>query len=127
MAQRQRIQSACNVGDAGDVGLILGLGKSPLRRNGNSLQYSCLGNSMDRGAWWATAQEVTKIPGLQGGVVIKEFTCNAGDARDASLTPGSGRFSGVGSGNPLQYSCLENFMDRGACWAVVRRVSKSQT
>ena len=116
--------SACN---AGDVGLILGLGKSPLRRNGNPLQYSCLGNSMDRGAWWATAQGVAKILGFQGGVVIKESTCNAEDARDESLTPRSGRFSGVGSGNPLQYSCLENFMDRGAWWAVVHRVSKSQT
>ena len=71
--------SACN---AGDVGLILGLGKSPLRRNGNPLQYSCLGNSMDRGAWWATAQGVAKILGFQGGVVIKESTCNAGDAQE---------------------------------------------
>ena len=49
--------SACN---AGDVGLIPGLGRSPGERNGNSLQYSCLENPMDRGAWWATVQGVAK-------------------------------------------------------------------
>ena len=45
---------------AGDVGLILGSGRSPGEGNGNSLQYSCLGNPMDRGAWWATVHGVTK-------------------------------------------------------------------
>ena len=45
--------SACN---AGDPGLIPGLGRSPRERNGNPLQYSCLENPMDRGAWWATVQ-----------------------------------------------------------------------
>ena len=40
-------------GDTGDTSLIPGLGRSPGEDNGNSLQYSCLGNSMDRGAWWA--------------------------------------------------------------------------
>ena len=44
-------ESACN---AGDLGLIPGLGRSPGEGNGNPLQYSCLGNSMDREAWWAT-------------------------------------------------------------------------
>ena len=42
-----------NAGDAGDMGSIPGLGRSPGGRNGNPLQYSCLGNPMDRGAWWA--------------------------------------------------------------------------
>ena len=42
------------------------------------------------------------------GAVVKNPSANAGDARDACLTPGSGRFPGEGSGNPLQYSCLEN-------------------
>ena len=42
-----------NVGSAGDVGLIPGLGRSPEEGNGNPLQYSCLENSMDRGAWWS--------------------------------------------------------------------------
>ena len=43
------------------------------------------------------------------------------------LIPGSGRFPGEGHGNPLQYSCLENSMDRGAWWATIHGVAKSQT
>ena len=50
-------ESACN---AGDLGLIPGLGRSPGEGNGNLLQYSCLENSMDRGAWWATVLGVKK-------------------------------------------------------------------
>ena len=46
--------------DAGDLSSICGSGRSPGERNGNLLQYSCLGNPMDREAWWATAHEVTK-------------------------------------------------------------------
>ena len=46
--------------NAGDVGLIPGLGRSPGEGNGNPLQYSCLGNTVDRGAWWATVHGVTK-------------------------------------------------------------------
>ena len=49
-----------NAGDAGDTGFILGLGRCPRGEDGNPLQYSCLENSMDRGAWWATVHEVTK-------------------------------------------------------------------
>ena len=49
--------SACN---AGDPGLILGLGRSPGEGNGNPLQYSCLGNPMDGGAWWPTVHGVAK-------------------------------------------------------------------
>jgi len=49
-----------------------------------------------------------------GGSVVKNLPANAGDAGDASLIPGLGRSPGVGNGNPLQYSCLENSMDRGA-------------
>ena len=43
----------------------------------------------------------------------KESACNAGGTRDMGLIPGSGRSPGEGNGNPLQYSCLENSMDRG--------------
>ena len=50
-------ESSCNVGD---LGLIHRLGRSPGGRNGNPLQYSCLDNSMDRGAWWAAAHGVTE-------------------------------------------------------------------
>ena len=50
-------ESACN---AGDVGSILGLGRSPGGGHGNPLQYSCLENPLDRGAWWATVHRVTE-------------------------------------------------------------------
>ena len=50
-------ESACN---AGDLGSISGLGRSPGERNGNPLQYSCLENPMDEGAWWATVHGVTR-------------------------------------------------------------------
>ena len=53
-------ESACNAGDTGDVGSIPGSGRSPEEGNGNLLQYSCLENPMDRGAWWATVQRVAK-------------------------------------------------------------------
>ena len=50
-------ESICN---AGDLGSIPGSGRSPGKRNGNPLQYSCLGNPMDRAAWWATVHGVAK-------------------------------------------------------------------
>ena len=120
-------------GNVGDLGSIPGSGISPGGRNGNPCQYSCLENSMDRGAWWATVHGVAELdmterlhftsiqgeshpPGLllcsfgllqvfPGGSVVK----NPGDA---SSIPGLGRSPGEGSGNPLQYSCLENPMGR---------------
>ena len=58
--------------------------------------------------------------------MVKNLPANAGDIRDMSLIPGSGRSLGVGSGNPLQYSCLGNSMERGAWQAVVYGTSKSQ-
>ena len=60
-------------------------------------------------------------------LVVKNPPVNAGDARDMGLIPGSGRSPGGGHGNPLQYSCLENPMDRGAWQATVHGVAKSQT
>ena len=57
----QQVKSlTCNVGNTGDTDLIPGLGRSPEEENGNPLQYPCLENSMDRGAWWATAHGVGK-------------------------------------------------------------------
>ena len=56
-------------------------------------------------------------------LVVKNPLANAGDTRDVGSIPGSGRFPGGGHGNPLQYSCLENPMDRGALWATVHRVT----
>ena len=57
--------------------------------------------------------------------MVKNPPAIAGDARDAGLIPGSGRSPGEGNGNPLQYSCPENPMDRRAGWATVHRVTKS--
>ena len=57
--------------------------------------------------------------------MVKNLAASAGSARDAGSIPGSGRSPGVGNGNPLQFSCLENPMDRGAWWATVLGVSES--
>ena len=59
--------------------------------------------------------------GFPGGSVVKEFVCSAGDT---GSIPGSGRSPGEGNGNPLQYSCLGNFMDRGALWATAHGVAR---
>ena len=90
-------ESACS---AGDPGLTPGLGRSAGKRIGYLLQ------------------------GFPGGSEVKASACNAGDL---GLIPGSGRSPGEGNGNPLQYSCLENSMNRGAWWATVHRVAKSET
>ena len=158
--------------------------------NGTPLQYFCLENPMDGGAWWAAVHGVARVghdwatslslftfmhwrrkwqpipvflPGesqgqeawlaavygvaqswtwlkrrssssssdpdwsFPGGSVGKESTCNVGDTRDVGLIPGLGRSPGGGHGNSLQYSCLENPMDRGAWWVTVHRVTKSWT
>ena len=62
--------------------------------------------------------------GFPGGSVVKNPSASAGDT---GSIPGLGRSPGRGNGNPLQYSCLENYMDRGAWWAAFHRVAKSQT
>ena len=65
-----------------------------------------------------------KLQASQVALVVKNLSANAGDLRDADLISGSGRSPGGGHGNPLQYSCLENPMDRGAWWATVYGVTK---
>ena len=60
-------------------------------------------------------------------LVIKNPPDNAGDVRNAGSIPRLGRSPGVGNGNPLQYSCLENSMVRGVWWAAVHGITKSQT
>ena len=62
-----------------------------------------------------------------GGSVVKNLPANPGDSGDAGSVPGSGRSRGVGNGNPLQYSRLENPMDRGDWQAAVHGVAKSWT
>ena len=59
--------------------------------------------------------------------MVKKLPANAGDIRDMGLIPGLGRFPGGGHGSPLQCSCLENPRERGAWWATVHGVAKSET
>ena len=59
--------------------------------------------------------------------MIKNLPAIAGETRDTGLIPGLGRSPGVRNGNPLQYSCLENTMNRGAWQAIIHEVTKSQT
>ena len=59
--------------------------------------------------------------------MVKNLPANAGNTRDAALILGLERFPGEGNGNPLQYSCLGDSMDRGAWQAAVHRVAKSWT
>jgi len=63
----------------------------------------------------------------QVALVVKNLPANAGDVGDPGSIPGSGRSPGEGNGNQLQYSCLENFMDRGPWQVTVHRVAQSRT
>ena len=65
--------------------------------------------------------------GFPGGAVVKNPPANAGDVRDMGSVPGLGRSPREENGTPLQYSCLENSMDRGAWQTTVRGVTKSGT
>ena len=56
--------------------------------------------------------------------MVKNLPANAGDAGDMDSIPGLGKLPGEGNGSPLEYSCLENPMDRGAWWATVHEVAK---
>ena len=108
--------------------------------NGNPLQYSCLENPRDGGAWWAAvygvAQSQTRLKrlsssssssssmyhmGFPGGSVLKNLPANAGDR---GSIPGLGKCPGEGNGNPVPDSCLENPMDRGAWRATVHGVTR---
>ena len=61
---------------------------------------------------------------IPGGALVKNLPANAGDTRDLGLIPGLGRSLEVENGNPFQYSCLGNSMDRGACWATVHGIAE---
>ena len=76
--------------------------------------------------WESTHSFMIKCasPGLPGRLSSKESTCNAGATEDAGSTPGSGRSPGGGHGNPLQYSCLENPVDRGPWQATVHSIQR---
>ena len=72
-------------------------------------------------------QQQNEYRASQVALVVKKPPANAGDVRDVSWIPGSKRPSGVGNVNPLQYSSLENLMERGAWWATVQVVTKTWT
>ena len=65
--------------------------------------------------------------GFPGSSAAKNLPANAGDAGDTGLIPGLGKSPGEGNGNPLQYFCMENSMDRGVWQVTVHRVTKSRT
>ena len=65
--------------------------------------------------------------GFPGGTCGKDFACQFRDTRDAVSIPGLGRSPGKGNGNPLQYSCLNNHMERGARWVYSPQGRKSRT
>ena len=94
-------------------------------RNYNSVESNQNSNENQCTLKKTKADRVVNIPldGLSG----KESACNAGDTGDVGSIPGLGRSLGRGNDNPLQYSCLENPMDRGAWRATVHRVAKSRT
>ena len=139
-----------NAGDIRNMGSIPGWGRSPGGEHGNPLQYSCLENPLDKGEWRAIVHRVAKSrtplkrlssssssrasnrdvgfqkPGSDSGYPVAQMVKNL-PAMQESLIPGLGRSSGGGNGNPLQYSCLENSIDREALWATVHGVAKSRT
>ena len=75
----------------------------------------------------ATAVFSLVAEGFPGSAVVKNPTANEGDAGDVGSIPGWGRSPGVRNGNPLQYSCLANPMDRGAWWASLGGHKESDT
>ena len=78
--------------------------------------------------YFQKSKEITAgYEGSPDASVGKESACNAGDTGDTVSISGLGRSPGGGNGNPLQYSSLENLMDRGAWQAAVQRITKSQT
>ena len=70
---------------------------------------------------------VKNAPALPGGSAVKILAANAGDSGDMGLIPGLGRSPERGHGDPFQYSCLENPIDKGAWQAIVHRVTQSWT
>ena len=75
----------------------------------------------------ANLQHLPIFWGFSGGAMVKNLRANAGDTGDTGSIPGSGRSPAEGNGNPLQYSCLNNPMDKGEWWATVHGVTKNQT
>ena len=112
---------------------LQGHGERSLELNSNALSPKPA-RPQDRALSWSVSFFGCRVPCWWNEVTIlarfssKESTCNAeGDTRDMGLIPGSGRSPGGGHSDLLQYSCLQIALDRGAWWATVHRVAKSQT
>ena len=105
---------------AGEVPYYFLIGKKNI--SGKNFQDSHLRRGMTVHFTPTTGQ----IIGFPGGTVVKNPPANAGDSRHKGSILGLGRSPGVGNGNLLQYSCLDKTMDRGAWWATVHEVTKSQ-
>ena len=118
---------SASAGDVRDGGSISEWERSPGERNGNPLQYSCLENSMDGGAWRATVHGIAKSQTQLSNFTTQMVKKLPVMWEDPGTIPMSGRSPGERNGNPLQYSCLENSMDRGDWWVTVHGVAKSQT
>ena len=127
-------ESACN---AGDLGLIPWFRRSPGKGKGYPHQYSGLENSMDclvyvitkSRTWFSNFHMISDVEHvsmcvLSCGSDDEESVCNA---LGLGSILGSGRDLGKENGNLIQYSCLENSLDRGAWWATLYGISKSQT
>ena len=85
------------------------------------------GQNLHMSVMWTDQKCLLWAIGLPQCLSNKESACDVGATADTGSTPGSGRSHGGGHGNPLQYYCLENAMDRGAQWAIVQEVTKSWT
>ena len=118
-------ESTCNAEAAGDVGLIPGWERSPGGGHGNPLQYSCMENPMNRGAWWATVHRVAKSWTWLPRLSMHTHGSNGSNGTDLDCQ--WLHCVGEGNGNPLQYSCLENSTDRKDKSATVHGVAKGQT
>ena len=124
--------------NAGEVGSIPGSGRSPGEGNGNPLQYSCLENSMDRRTWWVRIHGVGKSQRWLNTLKSKEGNdkyWQAWEKLESSFHAGETIkhvnwqtcSTGEGNGSPLQYSCLENSIDRRTWWATVHGIAESDT
>ena len=120
-------------GGTGRPGVLQSMGLQRVRHNWaneQQKQQSC--NSGKRNSPLCSVEGPADTPfvnfirnaGFPGDSVVKNLFAKAGDARDMGLIPESGRSPGGGNGNTLQYSCLENTMDRRAWWATVHGVAK---
>ena len=97
------------------------------RRGSWRAEVSLYGDPEDLSTSFTVWLLIGSWKGFPGGPVVKNPPANAGDIRDPGSIPRMGRSSGGGHGNPLQHSCLENPVDRGAWWAAVYEVAQSQT